>query len=78
MTFCTSYTSLNIHHSGAISNKELATRVVDLLDEKGFTPDNTLLATSVCADELARELEDTFVDESPSLYYFMIEFVLFR
>mmetsp|Transcript_17361 Transcript_17361/g.28183 ORF Transcript_17361/g.28183 Transcript_17361/m.28183 type:complete len:316 (-) Transcript_17361:240-1187(-) len=47
---------------GAISNKELATRVVELLDEKGFTPDNTLLATSVCADELARVLEDEFVD----------------
>jgi len=47
---------------GAISNKELATRVVGLLEEKGFTPANTLLATSVCADELARELEDEFVD----------------
>jgi len=47
---------------GAISNKELATRVVDLLGEKGFTPDNTLLATSVCADELARVIEDEFVD----------------
>ena len=47
---------------GAISNKELATRVVELLEEKGFTPDNTLLATSVCADELARVLEDDFVD----------------
>lgn len=47
---------------GALNNKELATRVVGLLEEKGFTPDNTLLATSVCADELARELEDEFVD----------------
>jgi hypothetical protein len=47
---------------GAISNRELATRVVELLEEKGFTPDNTLLATSVCADELARVLEDDFVD----------------
>jgi hypothetical protein len=47
---------------GAISNKELATRVVGLLEEKGFSPANTLLATSVCADELARELEDEFVD----------------
>lgn len=47
---------------GAISNKEMATRVVGLLEEKGFTPDNTLLATSVCADELARELEDQFVE----------------
>ena len=47
---------------GALTNRELATRVVGLLEEKGFTPDNTLLATSVCADELARELEDEFVD----------------
>jgi len=47
---------------GAISNRELATRVVELLEEKGFTPSNTLLATSVCADELARVLEDEFVD----------------
>lgn len=46
---------------GAISNKVLAVRVRDVLDGKGFTPQNTLLATSVCADELARELEDEFV-----------------
>jgi hypothetical protein len=46
---------------GAISNKELASRVREVLDGKGFTPKNTLLATSVCADELARELEDEFV-----------------
>jgi len=46
---------------GAISNKELATKVVKVLDEKGFTPANTLLATSLCADELARILEDDFV-----------------
>ena len=47
---------------GAISNKELATRVVALLEEKGFNPSNTLLATSLCADELARVLEDEFVN----------------
>mmetsp|Transcript_31713 Transcript_31713/g.65955 ORF Transcript_31713/g.65955 Transcript_31713/m.65955 type:complete len:306 (-) Transcript_31713:104-1021(-) len=47
---------------GAISNKDLATRVVELLGEKGFKPSNTLLATSLCADELARELEDEFVE----------------
>lgn len=46
---------------GAISNKDLSVRVRDVLDGKGFTPQNTLLATSVCADELARELEDEFV-----------------
>ena len=47
---------------GAISNKDLSKRVVKALEKKGFTPDNTLLATSVCADELARVLEDEFVD----------------
>jgi hypothetical protein len=47
---------------GAISNKELATRVVELLEEKGFTVENTLLCTSLCADELARVLEDEFVE----------------
>jgi hypothetical protein len=47
---------------GAISNKELVSRVVGLLEHKGFTPSNTLLATSVCADELARQLEDDFID----------------
>jgi hypothetical protein len=46
---------------GAISNKDLAVRVREVLDGKGFTPQNTLLATSVCADELARELEDEFI-----------------
>jgi hypothetical protein len=47
---------------GALTNKELATRVVEMLEEKGFTPKNMLLATSVCADELARKLEDEFMD----------------
>jgi len=45
---------------GAISNKDLVTKVVNVLDGKGFTPANTLLATSFCADELARILEDEF------------------
>jgi hypothetical protein len=47
---------------GAIANSELSRKVVKALEKKGFTPDNTLLATSVCADELARVLEDEFVD----------------
>ena len=47
---------------GAISNKELSKKVVKALESKGFTAENTLLATSVCADELARVLEDEFVD----------------
>lgn len=46
---------------GALSNKDLETRVVHTLSEKGFTEANTLLATSLCCDELARHLEDDFV-----------------
>ena len=46
---------------GALSNQELETRVVDVLGEKGYTGSNTLLATSLCCDELARRLEDDFV-----------------
>ena len=32
--------------------------MVDVLAEKGFHDNNTLLATSLCCDELARRLED--------------------
>ena len=43
---------------GAISNKELELKVVEILAERDFHDDNTLLATSLCCDELARRLED--------------------
>ena len=46
---------------GALSNKDFETRVVQVLSEKGYTDTNTLLATSLCCDELARRLEDDFV-----------------
>ena len=46
---------------GAISNKQLEQAVVRILDDRGLTPRNTLLATSLCADELARAMEDDFV-----------------
>jgi len=46
---------------GAMSNQDLANKVVDALSKKGFKGSNTLLATSLCADELARRLEDDFV-----------------
>jgi hypothetical protein len=49
------------HFPEALTNEELATAVVKVLDEKGYTGANTLLATSLCADELARRLEDDFV-----------------
>mmetsp|Transcript_6613 Transcript_6613/g.10088 ORF Transcript_6613/g.10088 Transcript_6613/m.10088 type:complete len:339 (-) Transcript_6613:183-1199(-) len=45
---------------GCIPNDVLREEVVDLLAGYGFTPENTLLATSLCADELARQLEDDF------------------
>jgi len=44
----------------ALSNKELLSRVVGAIIDKGFTGDNTLLATSLCCDELARCLESDF------------------
>mmetsp|Transcript_31572 Transcript_31572/g.58308 ORF Transcript_31572/g.58308 Transcript_31572/m.58308 type:complete len:304 (+) Transcript_31572:66-977(+) len=43
---------------GAISNKELESKVASILEGKGLTPANTLLCTSLCCDELARSLED--------------------
>lgn len=46
---------------GAINNKQLESRVVGALAKKGYTGSNTLLATSLCCDELARRLEDDFV-----------------
>ena len=46
---------------GALSNKELEVTVVEALADKGFTSENTLLATSLCCDELARQLESDFV-----------------
>jgi hypothetical protein len=46
---------------GALSNADLEARVTTVLDSLGFTDDNTLLCTSLCADELARRLEDDFV-----------------
>ena len=48
------------YYPGAISNKQLVSKVVDILSSKGFSPANTLLATSLCCDELARQLEDDF------------------
>mmetsp|Transcript_27399 Transcript_27399/g.40462 ORF Transcript_27399/g.40462 Transcript_27399/m.40462 type:complete len:307 (-) Transcript_27399:213-1133(-) len=46
---------------GSINNQDLVTSVVDILAEKGYTGANTLLATSLCCDELARQLEGDFV-----------------
>ena len=48
------------HFPNAISNQDLESGVVNVLGKKGFTGSNTLLATSLCCDELARKLEGTF------------------
>eukprot|EP00531_Pseudo-nitzschia_arenysensis_P000477 CAMPEP_0116153668 /NCGR_PEP_ID=MMETSP0329-20121206/21368_1 /TAXON_ID=697910 /ORGANISM="Pseudo-nitzschia arenysensis, Strain B593" /LENGTH=1020 /DNA_ID=CAMNT_0003650593 /DNA_START=110 /DNA_END=3172 /DNA_ORIENTATION=- len=45
---------------GAISNQDLVTTTARLLASKGYHGENTLLATSLCCDELARQLEDDF------------------
>ena len=44
----------------AISNYDLAIRAVQLLEQRGFSASNTLLTTSLCSDELAKQLSDDF------------------
>ena len=45
----------------AVSNQELVSKVVSYLSSThGVHPHNTLLSTSFCCDELARQLEDDF------------------
>lgn len=53
--------SVKLTFPGAISYEQLESRVVKKLATKGYTSDNTLLATSLCCDELARNLEKDFV-----------------
>jgi len=49
------------HFPGAINNNDLQVKVVEALAKKGYNGENTLLCTSLCCDELARQLEDDFV-----------------
>ena len=53
--------AIKLTFPGALSYEQLENRVVKVLGAKGYTPENTLLATSLCADELARNLEKDFV-----------------
>jgi hypothetical protein len=46
---------------GALSNKELLERVGFRLSRRGFQQDTTLVASSLCSDEVNRPLEDTFL-----------------
>lgn len=43
---------------GAVRSSELASRVKAVLCKNGYSDDKTLLATSLCCDEVNRELED--------------------
>jgi len=47
-------------YPGALTNHDLITKATSKLESKGFTTSNTLLATSLCCDELARQLEMEF------------------
>ena len=47
----------SLQFPGALNYETLEKRIVEKLGTKGFTPENTLLATSLCCDELARNLE---------------------
>lgn len=49
------------HFPKALNNNDLKQKVVEILAKKRFSGANTLLATSLCCDELARKLEDEFV-----------------
>ena len=51
---------VQLNFPGAITNQELVQKTVSLLSKKGYNGENTLLATSLCCDELARKLEDDF------------------
>lgn len=48
---------VSMNFPGALSNRELVTNIESVLSKYGYTRDNTLLATSLCADEICRVLE---------------------
>jgi hypothetical protein len=47
---------------GALKSTELASRVENALAQHGYDKKKTLLATSLCCDEVNRELEQTMID----------------
>jgi hypothetical protein len=46
---------------GALNYDQLESRIRRITGAKGYTPENTLLATSLCCDELARTMEKDLV-----------------
>ena len=55
----------------SLTNKELVSRVSSRLSRLGFTSQNTLLATSLCCDELSRPLEQDFGEVYGNQYFSM-------
>lgn len=47
-------------YPGALDNSTLAKKVVPALEKYGYNKNNTLVATSLCCDEVNRELEKEF------------------
>jgi hypothetical protein len=49
--------AIKLAYPGALDNKTLVTRMTSALEKFGYTKKNTLVATSLCCDEVNRELE---------------------
>lgn len=49
-------------YPGALTNKEFVTMVSDVLTANGYDPKKTLVATSLCCDEVNRPLEAELID----------------
>lgn len=56
---------------GALANEDLLSRVSSKLSKRGFTKDNTLVASSFCSDEVNRPLEETFYRYYGNRYFAM-------
>jgi hypothetical protein len=59
--------SVKSYFPDAIKNAILKEKVLKILVEKWYSSENTLLATSLCCDELARRLEDVCVEALDSM-----------
>jgi len=50
--------TVELNFPGALPTNRMAKQAFCILEKHGFTGDNTLVATSLCCDELNRQLED--------------------
>jgi hypothetical protein len=61
---------VNSVYPGAIPDRRLAKAANKILQPLGFNEDNTLVATSLCCDEVCRDLEDEFRGIYGANYFF--------